>query len=315
MTPPGVSRRTAIVTGAAGFLGSHLVDRLLEEGYSVVGLDNLCTGAISNLQHASRDPHFHFHLGDVREPLPARADVIFNLACPASPPRYQADPHATLTTSVLGALRVLEAAQGTGSVIVHASTSEVYGDPVVHPQHESYWGNVNPVGVRACYDEGKRCAETIFADARRGQRVDARIARIFNTYGPRMALDDGRVVSNLITQALLKRPLTIYGSGNQTRSFCYVSDLVDGLMLLARCSRYEVPVNLGNDFEFKIRELVHEVLELVPGEFTFEPLPKDDPTRRRPDLSRARELLGYEPKVQLRQGLQLTVADFRARVS
>ena len=312
----GTSRTTALVTGAAGFVGSHLVDRLLAENFEVVGIDNLMTGDLGNLRDAGKSPHFHFQLGDVREPMHTYAELIFNLACPASPIHYQSDPHATTTSSVLGAIRLIELARGRRCVIVHASTSEVYGDPTVHPQTEAYWGNVNPVGERACYDEGKRCAETLLTDARRRWGLDARIVRIFNTYGPRMALDDGRVVSNFITQTLRGKPFTIFGDGRQTRSFCYVDDLVDGLIAMSRVRSVPGPVNLGNPREFAIADLAREVAALLGATVTFveAPLPADDPRQRRPDITLARELLGFEPKVDLRAGLVPTIEDFRGRV-
>jgi UDP-glucuronate decarboxylase len=312
----GASRRTALVTGAAGFLGSHLVDRLLLEGFEVVGVDNLMTGDLANLAAAGRDPHFHFQMGDVREPIHVYAEIIFNLACPASPVHYQSDPYATLTTSVLGALRLVEMARGRRCLIVHTSTSEVYGDPAVHPQTESYWGNVNPIGERACYDEGKRCAETMFMDARRAWGIDVRIARVFNTYGPRMAIGDGRVVSSFITQAIRGQPLTIFGEGQQTRSFCYVDDLIDGLLAMVRPASIDGPINLGNPGEFTVAELAKEVAALVGGELSIKkaPLPADDPRQRKPDITRARELLGFEPKIDLRTGLALTLEDFRKRL-
>jgi UDP-glucuronate decarboxylase len=311
----GTFRRTALVTGAAGFLGSHLVDRLLDEGYEVVGLDNLMTGDLSNLSAASRDPHFHFQSGDVRDPLHVYAEVVFNLACPASPVHYQRDPYATFTTSVLGAKNLVDMARGSRCRIIHASTSEVYGDPTVSPQPESYWGNVNPIGERACYDEGKRGAETLLSDAVRVWGVDGRIVRIFNTYGPRMAFEDGRVVSNFIIQALGESPLTIYGDGGQTRSFCYVDDLIDGIVRVGRAEPVRGPINLGNPEEYTIRELAALVLELVGSRSTIEslPLPSDDPKVRRPDISRAQALLDWSPKVPLRQGLLATIEDFRAR--
>ena len=311
----GASRKTALVTGAAGFVGSHLVDRLLAEGFEVVGVDNLMTGDLGNLHGAGRHPHFHFQLGDVREPMHAYAELIFNLACPASPVHYQSDPYATTTTSVLGAIRLMEMARGRRCTIVHASTSEVYGDPAVHPQPESYWGNVNPIGERACYDEGKRCAETLLMDARRRWGIDARIVRIFNTYGPRMAFDDGRVVSNFIIQALRGAPLTVFGDGKQTRSFCYVDDLVDGLVAMSRATSVDGPINLGNPGEFTILELAQEIAHLFGTEVnvTEAPLPPDDPQKRKPDITRARDILGFAPKVQLREGLRRTIEDFRGR--
>jgi UDP-glucuronate decarboxylase len=311
----GTFRRTALVTGAAGFLGSHLVDRLLGEGYEVVGLDNLMTGDLSNLTGASRDPHFHFQSGDVRDPLHVYAEVVFNLACPASPIHYQRDPYATFTTSVLGAKNLVDMARGRQCRIVHASTSEVYGDPTESPQAETYWGNVNPIGERACYDEGKRGAETILTDAVRVWRVDARIVRIFNTYGPRMAVGDGRVVSNFITQALAGAPLTIYGSGEQTRSFCYIDDLIDGIVRASRVDKLDGPVNLGNPTDHTVRQLASLVLQLTGSKSPLEihPLPSDDPKIRRPDIQKARALLSFEPKVTIEEGLLATIGDFRER--
>jgi UDP-glucuronate decarboxylase len=313
----GAARRTVLVTGAAGFLGSTLVDRLLAEGFEVVGLDNLMTGDLSNLAAAMRDPHFHFQTGDVREPLNVYAEAVFNAACPASPIHYQSDPYATLTSSVLGALRLVEMARGRHCRIIQFSTSEVYGDPQVHPQPESYWGYVNPIGERSCYDEGKRCAETLLMDARRRWGVDARIVRIFNTYGPRMAFDDGRVVSNFIVQALRGQPLTIYGSGLQSRSFCYVDDLIDGIFRMLAPSTIDAPVNIGNPTEFTIRELAEMVLALTGNgsPLVDHPLPKDDPRQRRPDITRARELLGFNPHIGLRDGLQRTIDNFRDRLA
>ena len=312
----GAVRQTALVTGAAGFLGSHLVDRLLDEGYEVVGLDNLMTGDLTNLSKAAGDPHFHFQSGDVRDPVHVYAEVVFNLACPASPVHYQRDPYATFTTSVLGAKNLVDMARGRHCRIVHASTSEVYGDPTVHPQPESYWGNVNPIGDRACYDEGKRGAETLLSDARRSWGMDVRILRIFNTYGPRMAFGDGRVVSNFIIQAINEKPLTIYGEGQQTRSFCYVDDLVDGIVRAGRVEALDGPVNLGNPKEFTIRELATQVLDLTGSSSPLEtrPLPKDDPKVRRPDIARAQEWLGWQPTVPLREGLRSTLEDFRLRL-
>ncbi|MBM4375796.1 MAG: SDR family oxidoreductase [Deltaproteobacteria bacterium] len=311
----GAKRRTVLVTGAAGFIGSHMVDRLLAEGFEVVGLDNLMTGDLSNLEAAGRDVHFHFQSGDVREPLHVYAEIVMNFACPASPVHYQHEPYATFTTSVLGALNLIQMARGRPCTILHASTSEVYGDPLVHPQPETYWGNVNPIGERSCYDEGKRGAETALNDARRRLGVDVRIARIFNTYGPRMAFGDGRVVSNFLVQALVGKPLTIYGDGSQTRSFCYVDDLVEGLFRMLRHGPLDAPVNLGNPGEFTIAELAELVRELVGGVgLERHPLPADDPKQRRPDITRARSLLGFDPQVPLREGVARTLADFRARL-
>lgn len=313
----GTPRRTALVTGAAGFLGSHLVDLLLRLGFEVVGLDNLMTGDLVNLASARRSPHFHFQMGDVRDPLPVYAEFVFNLACPASPKHYQSDPYATLTTSVIGAQRVAELARGKRCVVVHASTSEVYGDPTVHPQPESYWGNVNPIGERACYDEGKRAAETLLTDARRRWGVDARIVRIFNTYGPRMALDDGRVVSNFIVRALRGEALEVYGDGRQSRSFCFVDDLVRGFVAVAGLPELDGPVNLGNPEELQVGELAELVRDLVGGEqreIRRLALPPDDPRRRKPDVTRARELFDWKPATALREGLRVTVDDFRGRL-
>ncbi len=316
----GSTRKTVLITGAAGFLGSHLADRLLAEGFEVVGLDNLMTGDLSNLRSASRSPHFHLEIGDVRETLHVYAELIFNLACPASPVHYQSDPYATLTSSFLGALRLAEHARMRRVRIVHASTSEVYGDPLEHPQKETYWGHVNPVGDRACYDEGKRAAETVLMDARRVHNADVRIMRIFNTYGPRMALNDGRVVSNFITQAIQGEPITIYGDGSQSRSFCYVTDLIEGIFRLAmtdKTDKLERPiVNLGNPREMTMHELANAVMKVAGRkvELIKKPLPADDPKRRCPDITLARELLAFEPKVALEQGIADTYADFAERL-
>jgi len=313
----GAARQTVLVAGAAGFLGSHLVDRLLDEGYEVVGLDNLMTGDLVNLSRAARDPHFHFQAGDVREPMHVYPQIIFNFACPASPVHYQHDPYAAFTTSVLGAQNLIRMARGRSCTIVHASTSEVYGDPTVHPQPESYWGNVNPIGERACYDEGKRGAETLFMDANRVWNLDARIVRIFNTYGPRMAFNDGRVVSNFIVQALEGRPVTLFGEGKQSRSFCYVDDLIEGFIRVSRLERLPSPMNLGNPGEFTIAELADLVVGLTGSRSTIEyrPLPSDDPKQRCPDITKAKALIQFEPKIQLRQGLERTIADFKERLA
>ena len=313
----GASRKTALVTGAAGFLGSHLVDRLLAEGFEVVGIDNLMTGDLVNLTAAGRDPHFHFQTSDVREPIHVYAELIFNFACPASPMHYQSDPYATFTTSVLGALRLIDMARGRRCRIVHASTSEVYGDPTVHPQPESYWGNVNPIGERSCYDEGKRAAETLFSDARRMWNLDARLIRIFNTYGPRMAFNDGRVVSNFIVQALESRPLTLFGNGQQSRSFCFVSDLIEGILRVSRLDSLDGPVNLGSPGEFTMAALANQVIDLTGSQSTIvhRPLPSDDPKQRRPDISRAQRLFGFAPSVPLHEGLARTIEDFRGRLA
>jgi UDP-glucuronate decarboxylase len=290
---------------------------LLADGLEVIGLDNLMTGDLTNLTSAGRDPHFHLEIGDVRETLHVYSSLIFNLACPASPVHYQADPHATLTTNVLGALRLVEHARSRRCRIVHASTSEIYGDPAEHPQREDYWGHVNPIGERSCYDEGKRAAETLLSDARRAMGVDARVVRIFNTYGPRMAFNDGRVISNFVIQALQRRPVTIFGEGSQSRSFCFVSDLVTGLVKASRVDVFESPVNLGNPREFTILQLAEEVIRLTEEKCALvrKPLPADDPKRRCPDISKAQRLLGFQPMVPLEEGLRYTIADFRARLS
>jgi len=306
-----------LVTGGAGFIGSHLCDRLLADGHQVVCLDNFFTGRRENIEHLLDHLDFEVLRHDVCEPLFTEVDQIYNLACPASPVHYQYNPVKTVKSNVMGAINMLVLAKRVRARILQASTSEVYGDPNVHPQVEGYWGNVNPIGPRACYDEGKRVAETLMSDYHREDRVDIRIARIFNTYGPRMAENDGRVVSNFIVQALRGQELTLYGSGEQTRSFCYVDDLVDGLVRLMNSDDRHDPVNLGNPVEFTIRELAEQVIELVGGEtrMTFRPLPQDDPTRRQPDITRAREWLGWEPRTQLAEGLVRTVAYFRHRLT
>ncbi len=303
-----------LVTGGAGFLGSHLCERLLNEGHEVVCLDNLYTGSKENIQHLLSHPKFRFIQHDISLPIDLSADEIYNLACPASPVHYQADPLQTLKTSVLGALNVLEIAKKSKSKVFQASTSEVYGDPHVHPQPETYWGNVNPIGVRSCYDEGKRCAETLFFDTHRVHGVPIKVGRIFNTYGPRMHPNDGRVVSNFIVQALQGKPLTLYGKGTQTRSFCYCSDLIEAFVRFMRTPKDVVgPINLGNPGEFTILELAEEVLRQTgsKSKMVFKDLPSDDPKQRQPDIRKARELLGWEPKVALRDGLRETIAYFR----
>jgi UDP-glucuronate decarboxylase len=304
--------KTALVTGGAGFLGSHLCDRLLREGLEVIALDDLSTGSRDNIAHLLGKPQFRFVLHDVTTPFEVKADWIFHLACPASPINYQKNPIKTVVTNVVGTLNGLNLAARTGARFLLASTSEVYGDPDVHPQVETYRGNVNPIGPRACYDEGKRCAETLCFDHHRQAAVDIRVARIFNTYGPRMAVDDGRVVSNFIVQALRGEDITIYGSGTQTRSFCYVDDLIQGLYSLM-CSDEIGPVNLGNPGEFTIRELASRVIELTgsSSKIVERPLPIDDPRQRRPDISKARAKLGYEPRVPLADGLVPTIAYFK----
>ncbi|MCT4558971.1 MAG: SDR family oxidoreductase [Pelagimonas sp.] len=304
-----------LVTGGAGFVGSFLCERLLEDGHTVLCLDNLQTGSVSNIAHLMAHPRFKFCVMDVELPLSSidQVDQIFNLACPASPVHYQTDPIRTMRTNVLGAINVLELARRTGARILQASTSEVYGDPVLHPQTECYRGNVNPFGPRACYDEGKRAAESLFFDYHRMHDVDIRIARIFNTYGPRMAREDGRVVSNFVLQALQGQPITIYGDGQQTRSFCFVTDLVDGLVRLMNSDAHMVqPCNLGNPGEFTILELAEMVVEMcrTKSGIVFEPLPVDDPTRRQPDITLAKRELNWAPRVALREGLAQTFAYF-----
>lgn len=301
-----------LVTGGAGFIGSHLCEYLLERGEQVRCLDNFFTGHEENVQHLHANRKFELIRHDVTEPIPMEVDRIYNLACPASPVHYQYNPVETVKTNVMGALNMLELAMRAGGRILQASTSEVYGDPQVHPQGEHYWGNVNPIGHRSCYDEGKRVAETLFFDYRRQHSVDIRVVRIFNTYGPRMLPNDGRVVSNFIVQALRGDPITIYGDGSQTRSFCYVSDLVDGIVRMMDCQGFPGPVNLGNPAEFTIRELADKVLELTGSRSSLmnKPLPPDDPTRRRPDISLAKEKLHWEPKLSLNEGLDLTIEYF-----
>ena len=313
-------RLKAIVTGGAGFVGSHLCDRLLADGLEVVALDDFSTGTEENLAHLRDEPRFRLERHDVREPYRHQADRIYNLACPASPVHYQADPIKTTLTSVLGVVHGLELAAATGARFLQASTSEVYGDPEVHPQREDYRGSVNPIGPRACYDESKRCAESLCLDFARERGVDVRLARIFNTYGPRMALDDGRVVSNFIVQALRGEPLTVYGDGSQTRSFCYVTDLVDGLVRLMEGDGADAinlgPVNLGNPDEHTIEELARAVCAAIGCSAPIEhvALPIDDPRRRKPDITRAQSHLGYAPTVNLGDGMDRTIESFRARV-
>ncbi|MCX7177152.1 MAG: SDR family oxidoreductase [Proteobacteria bacterium] len=311
-------RKRILVTGGAGFLGSHLVDRLLAGGGEVVCVDNLFTGSKRNIEHLQGHPRFEFVRHDVTFPLYLEVDEIWNLACPASPVHYQHDPVQTTKTSVHGAINVLGLAKRLRCKIFQASTSEVYGDPSVHPQVESYWGNVNPIGPRSCYDEGKRCAETLFFDYHRQHGLDIKVARIFNTYGPRMHPNDGRVVSNFIVQALKGEPITLYGEGRQTRSFCYMDDLIEGFVrLMDTEAGFTGPVNLGNPCEFTIRELAEEVIELTGSSSTlvYGPLPEDDPLQRQPDISLARRKLGWEPKVELKEGLRHTIAYFETLLS
>ena len=305
-----------LVTGGAGFIGSHLCERLLARGDHVICLDNFFTGRRENVEHLLDFQEFELVRHDVIEPIFMDVEQIYNLACPASPIHYQYNPVKTVKSNVMGAINMLVLAKRVRARVLQASTSEVYGDPTVHPQPEGYWGNVNPIGPRSCYDEGKRVAETLFMDYHREDRADIRIARIFNTYGPRMAEADGRVVSNFIVQALRGQELTIFGEGQQTRSFCYVDDLVEGLIRLMEAEGRHEPVNLGNPVEFTIRELADEVARAVGHEvlLTHRPLPQDDPTQRKPDISRAREWLDWEPRVQLAEGLVNAVAHFRDRL-
>ncbi len=311
-------RKSVLVTGGAGFLGSHLCERLLAAGQEVICLDNFFTGSKRNVEHLLGNPRFELVRHDVTFPLYVEVDEIYNLACPASPIHYQHDPVQTTKTSVHGAINMLGLAKRLKCRILQASTSEVYGDPSVHPQREDYWGNVNPVGPRSCYDEGKRCAETLFFDYYRQHHLEIKVARIFNTYGPRMHPNDGRVVSNFIIQALRGEPITIYGDGSQTRSFCYVDDLIGGLMrLMASDTGFTGPVNLGNEGEFTIRHLAETIVAMVGSRSRIEflPLPQDDPKQRRPDISLARERLQWRPSVPLQTGLQSTIAYFERLLS
>jgi len=309
------TRKRVLVTGGCGFLGSHLCERLLKDGHDVLCADNFFTGTKDNVLHLMDNPRFEIIRHDVTFPLYVEVDEIYNLACPASPVHYQFDPVQTTKTSVHGAINMLGLAKRVKAKIFQASTSEVYGDPNIHPQPESYWGNVNPIGIRSCYDEGKRCAETLFFDYHRQHKLKIKVARIFNTYGPRMHPNDGRVVSNFIVQALKNNPITIYGDGSQTRSFCYVTDLIDAFVLLMN-SPDDVtgPVNLGNPGEFTISELAQKVIELTGSrsELVSNPLPSDDPKQRKPDISLAKAKLGWEPKIPLTEGLKHTIAYFDA---
>jgi UDP-glucuronate decarboxylase len=308
-------RKRILVTGGAGFLGSHLCDRLLDQGHEVLCVDNLFTGTKRNVDHLHGHPHFEFIRHDVTFPLYVEVDEIYNLACPASPIHYQHDPVQTTKTSVHGAINMLGLAKRLRARIFQASTSEVYGDPKVHPQSEDYWGHVNPIGPRSCYDEGKRCAETLFFDYHRQHKLDIKVARIFNTYGPRMHPNDGRVVSNFIMQALSNQPITIYGDGSQTRSFCYVDDLIDAFLALMKTpADFTGPVNLGNPREFSIRQLADKVIAITgsKSEIEFKPLPADDPVQRQPDITLIRRKVGWEPIVELDTGLMKTIEYFEA---
>lgn len=314
-TEKNINRNQTLVTGGAGFLGSHLCDRLIKDGADVLCVDNFFTGSKDNVRHLLNSPHFELMRHDVSIPLYAEVDEIYNLACPASPIHYQFDPIQTTKTSVLGAINMLGLAKRTKARILQASTSEVYGDPAVHPQQESYFGNVNPIGIRSCYDEGKRCAETLFFDYWRQHQTSIKVVRIFNTYGPRMHPNDGRVVSNFIVQAIRGDDITIYGDGAQTRSFCYVDDLIDVMIRMMNSVReFTGPVNIGNPGEFTMLELAEMVIRLTNSrsQLIFKPLPSDDPKQRRPDITLAKSMLDWEPKVGLEDGLKETVAYFRS---
>ena len=308
------NRKRVMITGGAGFLGSHLSDRLLGEGCDVLCVDNFYSGTKDNIAHLLSNPHFELIRHDITFPLYVEIDEIYNLACPASPVHYQWDPVQTTKTSVIGAINMLGLAKRTKAKILQASTSEIYGDPEIHPQHEDYWGNVNSIGIRSCYDEGKRCAETLFFDYQRQHQLEIKVVRIFNTYGPFMHPNDGRVVSNFIVQALRGQDITIYGDGSQTRSFCYVDDLIEGFVrMMATPREITGPFNMGNPIEFTIKELAETVLQMVGGKsnLVFQPLPQDDPKQRQPNITLARENLGWEPKVMLNEGLEKTVSYFR----
>jgi len=306
-----------LVTGGAGFIGSHLCDYLLNKGYDVLCLDNLFSGSKDNIRHLIGNPYFEFVRHDVIQPFFAEVDQIYHLACPASPVHYQYNPIKTIKTNVMGTINMLGLAKRIRARILLASTSEVYGDPALHPQTEGYWGNVNPIGIRSCYDEGKRVAETLMMDYHRQNHVDVRIARIFNTYGPRMAINDGRVISNFIIQALRGENITVFGDGSQTRSFCYVSDLIEGLVGLQENTDTIGPVNLGNPVELTISELAKKIISItnIRSRIVFNPLPQDDPTQRCPDIRIARKVLSWEPKVSLDQGLERTIEYFRRELN
>jgi UDP-glucuronate decarboxylase len=311
------NRKKILVTGGAGFLGSHLCDRLLEKNNEVICLDNFYSGSRDNIQHMLSNPHFEFMRHDITFPLYVEVDQIYNLACPASPIHYQRDPVQTTKTSVHGAINLLGLAKRTGAKILQASTSEIYGDPEVHPQNEMYWGRVNPVGIRSCYDEGKRCAETLFFDYWRQHKISIKVIRIFNTYGPRMHPNDGRVVSNFIVQSLLGRDITIYGDGSQTRSFCYADDLIDGMIrMMGSNDDITGPVNLGNPQEFSIKELAELVISLTgsKSKIIYKPLPEDDPKQRKPNIALAKSLLQWKPSIDLQNGIKKTVEYFHNKL-
>ena len=310
-----MKRNRVLVTGGAGFLGSHMCDRLINDGNDVICVDNLFTGSKDNIRHLLGNPYFEFIRHDITQPIFVECDQIYNLACPASPKWYQKDPIYTFKTSIYGAMNCLGLAKRTGARVLQASTSEVYGDPRIHPQDESYWGNTNPIGIRSCYDEGKRAAETLFFDYFRKHGVDIKVIRIFNTYGPRMDVGDGRVVSNFIVQALKNEDITIYGDGNQTRSFCYVDDLIEGMIRLMNSREgFTGPVNVGNPEEYTIKELAEIVIELTESssKIVYEPLPSDDPVRRKPMIDLARNELGWEPQTKVRDGLKKTIEYFQS---
>jgi UDP-glucuronate decarboxylase len=306
-----------LVTGGAGFIGSHLCERLLQEGHEVICVDNFYTGTKDNIKHLMNNPYFEIIRHDITFPLYVEVDEIYHLACPASPVHYQNDPVFTIKTAVHGTINMLGLAKRTKAKIILASTSEVYGDPEVHPQPEEYWGNVNPIGPRACYDEGKRCAETLFFDYHRQHKVKVKIARIFNTYGPRMQINDGRVISNFIVQALRGEDITVYGDGSQTRSFCYIDDMVEGLIRLMNTpDEITGPINLGNPNETPILELAQKIIELTGSnsKIVFKPLPQDDPRRRCPDITKAKIILNWEPKISLEEGLKRTIEYFKLKL-
>ena len=306
-----------LITGGAGFLGSHLSEKFISEGHQVIAADNFYTGSRENVEHLMGNKNFELLRHDVTFPLYVEVDIILNLACPASPVQYQRFPVQTLKTSLIGAINMLGLAKRTGARIVQASTSEVYGDPQISPQSEEYWGNVNPIGIRSCYDEGKRATESLFADYRRQYGIDTKIARIFNTYGPKMAEDDGRVVSNLVLQALSNKPITIFGDGSQTRSFCFVSDLIDGLFLLTNSDEsISGPINLGNPNEFTILQLAEQIIKITKSKskIIFLKLPEDDPKQRKPDITKAQKILGWNPKIDLQEGLERTIKYFESRI-
>ena len=309
-----VTSMKILLTGAAGFLGSHLSKKLIDEGHQVIGLDDLSTGSIKNIENLKSNSNFKFVEHDVRKPYSVEVDAILNFACPASPISYQKDPVRTIETNFLGMINLLHLANETKAIVIQASTSEIYGDPTQSPQVESYWGNVNPIGIRSCYDEGKRAAETLCFDYKRQHNLDTRVLRIFNTYGPNMSVSDGRVVSNFIVQALKNEPIAIYGDGNQSRSFCYVSDLVEGIYkLLIKKEPVDSPINLGNPNEFTIKQLAEFIIKITNSQSKIinNPLPQDDPKQRRPDISLASKLLKWQPTVQLEEGIGKTVAYFK----